>query len=87
MAFKILLLLDFFLSLESCQRSQKWQQLVPEFLGDSEECFIEMYFLDNRLKSQQWTVQLFLEQNQIRRVYHWLQRQQMVTSVKVFGTG
>ena len=29
----------------------------------------------------------FLEQNQIWRVHHWLQRQQMVTLVKVFGTG
>ena len=29
----------------------------------------------------------FLEQNQIWRVYHWLQRQQMVTLVKLFETG
>ena len=56
---QVLLLLDIILSLENCERSQKWQQPVPDHFSDSEKFFIEMYFLDNGLKSQQWTVQLF----------------------------
>ena len=37
---QILLLLDIILSLENCDRSQKWQQPVPYHFGDREEFFI-----------------------------------------------
>ena len=39
-----LLLLDIILSLERSERSQKWQQPVPDHFGHSEEFFIEMFF-------------------------------------------
>ena len=34
---QILPLLDIILSLENCERSQKWQQPVPDHFGESEE--------------------------------------------------
>ena len=41
---QILLLLDIILSLENYERSQKWQQPVPNHFGDSEEFFSELFF-------------------------------------------
>ena len=39
---QIILLLNNSLSLENCERSQKWQQPVPDNFRDTEEFFIEM---------------------------------------------
>ena len=41
---QVLFLLDIILSIENCERSQKWQQPVLDHFGDSREFFIEMYF-------------------------------------------
>ena len=41
---QVLLLLDIILSLENCERSQKWLQPDPNHFGNSKEFFIEMYF-------------------------------------------
>ena len=85
----IFFLIDIIIPLEDCEK--KWKRDNNQFpislvivKNFSLKC---VFFSDNGLKNQQWTVQLFVEQNQIRRVYHWLQRQQRVTSVTVFGTG
>ena len=56
---QILLLLDIVLPLEYCEIVKKWEQPVPDHFGYSDEFFIETYFLDNGLRSQQLTVQLF----------------------------
>ena len=84
---QILLLLDIILSLKNCESSQKWQQPVPVHFGHSEKFFIEMYFCGQWIKEPTMNSPTFWEQNQIWRVYLWLQRQQVVTSVKMFGTG
>ena len=83
---QILLLFDITLSLKNCERNQKWQQPVRDHFGASDEFFIEKYFSGYRIEEPTINSPTFLEQNQIWRVYHWLQRQQVVTSVKVFGT-
>ena len=37
---QILLSLDIILLLENCERSQKWQQPVPDHFGDNDELLI-----------------------------------------------
>ena len=41
------------------EKQKKWQQPVPDLFDGTEEFFSELFFLDNGLKSQQGTVQLF----------------------------
>ena len=64
---------------------KRWQQPFFDHIGEGEDFLLGMLFLDKGLKRHQWTVRIFLEQNHFWRVYLWLQRQQAVTLVKMFG--
>ena len=41
------------------RKTKKWQQPLPDHFDGSEDFFSHLFFLDNGLKSQQGTVQLF----------------------------
>ena len=79
--------LTLILLLRIVKELKKWQQPVTDQFGDSEEFFIEMYFFGQRIEEPIMNSPSLWEQNEFWMVYHWLQRQQVVSSVKLFGTG
>ena len=82
---QILVLLDIFLALDNSEKKMKNCQFLIK-LAIVRNISVSCMLLDNGRNSQAWTVQLFWIES-IWKVYHWLQRQQVVTLVNLFGTG
>ena len=56
---QLLLLLVILPSLGMSEKTEKVTTTIPDHFDDSEDFFSELFSLDNGLKSQQGTVQLF----------------------------